>query len=188
MAWSDITDIVGKAAPILGGLLGGSAGESIGRLIATTLGVENTPEAVANALKTDPETALKLAELESNQKVKFQELATSIAIKEYDATTQNMSDVNATIREEVKSEHFLSYSWRPLIGYSVAISTIGGVVISITAYCASLLGRPEGLTQLPMVLGALAALNATTMPVLGVASYFRGKAQADPNVPFSNKG
>lgn len=188
MSWKAIANTVGKIAPTLGNLLGGPAGASIGTLIATTLGVENTPEGVSEALRINPEAAIKLAEIESNQKVKLQELAVSVAIKEFESTTQNMTDVNTTMQVEAKSEHFLSYSWRPLIGYSVAISSIGGVVITITAYIAALLGRPEGLTNLPMVLGALAGLNLTSMPVLGVASYFRGKAQADPSVPFSNKG
>ena len=188
MSWKSIAETVGKVAPILGGLLGGPAGASIGGLIATTLGVENKPEAVSEVLRINPEIAFKLAELESNQKVKLEELAVSVAIKEFDSITQNMSDVNKTMQEETKSEHFLSYSWRPLIGYSVGISTVGGVIISFVAYTAALCGKPEGLTQLPIVLGALAALNATTMPVLGVASYWRGKAQADPSVPFSNKG
>lgn len=188
MRWKSIANTVGKIAPVLGGLLGGPAGASVGTLIATTLGVENTPDAVSEALRINPEIAYKLAELESNQKVKLEELAVSVAIKEFESITQNMGDVNQTMQAEAKSEHFLTYSWRPLIGYAAAANTLGGTLITFAAYIAALMGRPEGLANLPMILGSLAALTATTMPVLGVASYFRGKAQADPNVPFNNRG
>lgn len=188
MSWKSIANTVGKIAPTLGSLLGGPAGASIGTLIATTLGVENSPESVSEALRINPEAAVKLAEIESNERVRLKELLFEQSKVEITAETQNMTDINATMQVEAKSEHFLSYSWRPLIGYSVAISSCGGVIITITAYIAALCGRPEGLTNLPMVLGALAGLNLTSMPVLGVASYFRGKAQADPSVPFSNKG
>ncbi len=192
MSWKAIANTVGKIAPTLGSLLGGRAGESIGTLIATTLGVENTPEAVSEALRINPEAAVKLAEIESNERVRLKELLFEQVKVEITAETQNMTDINATMQAEGKSEHFLTYSWRPLIGYSVAIASIGGVVITITAYIAALCGRPEGLTNLPMVLGALAGLNLTSMPVLGVASYFRGKAQheslvSSPNIQF-NKG
>lgn len=188
MSWKSIANTVGKIAPTLGSLLGGKAGEVVGSLIATTLGVENTPDAVSEALRINPEIAYKLAELESNQKVKLEELVVSVAIKEFESITQNMTDVNSTMQTEAKSEHFLTYSWRPLIGYSAAANTLGGTLITFVAYIAALMGRPEGLANLPMILGSLAALTATTMPVLGVASYFRGKAQADPNVPFNSKG
>ena len=188
MNWKSIANTVGKIAPVLGGLLGGPAGASVGTLIATTLGVENTPDAVSEALRINPEAAIKLAEIESNQKVKLEELTVSVAIKEFESITQNMSDVNSTMQAEAKSEHFLTYSWRPLIGYSAAINTLGGTLVTFVAYIAALMGRPEGLANLPMILGSLAALTATTMPVLGVASYFRGKAQADPSIPFNNKG
>ena len=42
------------------------------------------------------------------------------------------------------------------------------------------------VATLPMVLGALAGINATVLPILGIASWFRGKAQADPIIPTNN--
>jgi len=44
------------------------------------------------------------------------------------------------------------------------------------------------MAQLPTVLGALAALNGVASPILGIASWFRGKMQADPNVASDNRG
>lgn len=70
MKWSDITNVVGKAAPLIGAVLGGPAGGSVGALVASALGVENTPEAVQAALG-NPDNLVKLKELESNERQHF---------------------------------------------------------------------------------------------------------------------
>ncbi|WP_258292100.1 hypothetical protein, partial [Escherichia marmotae] len=66
MEWKDIAGIVGKAAPIVGGLIGGPAGAAVGGLVASALGTEATPDAISRALETDPQAAVKLKELEVN--------------------------------------------------------------------------------------------------------------------------
>jgi hypothetical protein len=48
--------------------------------------------------------------------------------------------------------------------------------------------KPDVLGQLPALIGSEAAVMATMAPVLGIASYFRGKMQADPNIPTNNIG
>ena len=72
VSWKDIAGVVGKAAPILGTLIGGPAGAAIGGLVAAALGTENTPDAIQAAIAMDPQAALKLASLESDNKVKLQ--------------------------------------------------------------------------------------------------------------------
>lgn len=67
MKWSDITGLIGKAAPMLGGVVGGPAGAAVGSMIASALGVEDTPDAVAQAIKADPEAMLKLKQLEIDE-------------------------------------------------------------------------------------------------------------------------
>lgn len=64
MSWQKIGKAIGKVAPVLGAALGGPAGAAIGELLANTLGVDATPAAVANAIKNDPQAALKLREFE----------------------------------------------------------------------------------------------------------------------------
>ena len=54
----------------------GPAGGAIRGLIASALGTEPTPSAVSQALQTNPDAAVKLAQIESDQHVKLQELAT----------------------------------------------------------------------------------------------------------------
>ncbi|MGF6781128.1 hypothetical protein [Paraburkholderia sp. GAS334] len=47
---------------------------------------------------------------------------------------------------------------------------------------------PMVLSYLPGMLGAEAAVMGTMAPVLGIASYFRGKMQANPAIPTDNRG
>lgn len=75
MDWKDLAGVVGKAAPILSGILGGPAGAAVGGLVATALGTDSTPDAVSTALLADPQAAIKLKELETNSRVQLQQLA-----------------------------------------------------------------------------------------------------------------
>lgn len=173
MSWKSIANTVGKIAPTLGSLLGGKAGEVVGSLIATTLGVENTPDAVSEALRINPEIAYKLAELESTERIKLRELLLEQAKAELAADTQVISDVNKTIQAETASEHWPTYAWRPFIGFSFGM------------YINSMWVLPL-MHITPVVLSA--DLTLAIGGILGIASYFRGKAQADPNIQTSSKG
>lgn len=74
MDWKDLASIVGKAAPILGTLLGGPAGGAVGGLIASALGTGNDPAEVSAAL-ANPDAVIKLREIESRRQVELQSLA-----------------------------------------------------------------------------------------------------------------
>lgn len=73
MNWDNIKEAVGNSAPILGGLLGGPVGASVGTLISGVLGVKPTPEAVQEELRTNPEAVLKLKQIEVDHKEKIEE-------------------------------------------------------------------------------------------------------------------
>lgn len=75
MNWSDLKGVVGKAAPIVGTLLGGPAGTLVGGLISEALGTDNTPDAVSAALIGNPDAIVKIQELQTNAKVQLQQLA-----------------------------------------------------------------------------------------------------------------
>lgn len=190
MEWKDLAATVGRVAPILGTLLGGPAGGAIGGLIASALGTDNTPSAVSQALQVNPDAAVKLAQIEAEQKTKLAELATDQAKAEIAAAAQSITDVNKTMQAEAVSEHWPTYAWRPFIGFcfgalgmvaggTAAVSYIGVMFFDINA---NILG------QLPALIGAEAGVMATMAPVLGIASWFRGKMQADPNIPTVNRG
>ena len=69
MNWKDIGNLVGKAAPILGTVVGGPAGTVVGSLIASALGVENTAESVYQELKNNPDAYIKIKQFELDEKV-----------------------------------------------------------------------------------------------------------------------
>ncbi len=170
MDWKDISDTVGKFAPMVGTILGGPAGGAVGALVSSALGVENTPDAVNAALKTDPTAAVKLAQIESDQKVKLQSLVLDAA-----------KAVNATMQAEAKSEHWPTYSWRPAVGFSVAVDLVGSAMVALVAYGGVILfdGKPEVLGYIPAMIGSMAALVGVALPILGVASWHRGQMQRE---------
>jgi hypothetical protein len=190
MEWKDIANTVGKAAPILGTLLGGPAGTAIGALVASALGTAATPDAVSQAMQTNPDAAVKLAQIEADQKIKLSELAADQAKAQIAASAQSITDINKTMQAETASEHWPTYSWRPFIGFCFGLlGMTAGVTAAISYIGVMFFGvKPDVLGQLPALIGSEAAVMATMAPVLGIASYFRGKMQADPNIPTNNIG
>lgn len=75
MNWSDIGNIIGKSAPLVGTLLGGPAGGAVGALVANVLGVKDDPDAVNSALAANPDALVRVQELQLNAKVQLQQLA-----------------------------------------------------------------------------------------------------------------
>lgn len=73
MDWKDLSSAVGKAAPMLGTLIGGPAGAAVGGLLASVLGTGNTPEEVAAAV-ANPDALVKLRQIEADRSTRFQEL------------------------------------------------------------------------------------------------------------------
>lgn len=74
MNWGSVAGAVGKFAPLLGSALGGPAGGAVGSLVASVLGVEDTPSAVSAAL-ADPDAAVKLQALQVKHKERLSEIA-----------------------------------------------------------------------------------------------------------------
>ena len=78
MKWSDIGNMVGKAAPLVGTLLGGPAGAAVGSLVAAALNVNSDPESVNAELVGNPDALVRIQELQVNAKIQFQQLAVSL--------------------------------------------------------------------------------------------------------------
>jgi len=97
MNWRDVAETVGKAAPILGGVLAGHAGAGVGSLIARALGVNDDPAEVERALRQDPQAALKLREVEASLE---------------QALIQQRGSV---VKAEAQGESWLQRNWRPLV-------------------------------------------------------------------------
>ena len=75
MDFKKIGDIVGGAAPWIGSLLGGKAGEAAGSLVASVLGCDPEPDAIEAAIKADPEALVKLKQAEMDHKVELEKIA-----------------------------------------------------------------------------------------------------------------
>lgn len=173
MNWKDIASDVGKAAPLLGGLLGGPAGAAIGSIVSSALGTSNDPSSVLAGL-ANPDAAVKLKQIESDQAVSLQKLVVTAAQNRLAAETAAAQAVNATMQAEAKSDHWPTYSWRPFVGFVFGTTWLGVYLLL------PLLKMP--IPTIPPE--AWLAIGG----VLGVASFYRGKMQADPRVPSDNRG
>lgn len=187
MDWKDIAETVGKAAPLLGTLLAGPAGGAVGGIIASALGTGADPQAVAEAL-ANPDALARLREVESQRQVRLQELAAQQAAAQLQAATANAADINRTMQAEAVSERWPQYSWRPAIGFSVALAVALSVLTVFAAYGAAIAGRSEGIQHLPAILAAIAGIIAVVSPILGIASYWRGRAKASGGSSVATDG
>lgn len=165
MNWSDVGNklrsIAGVSLPAIGTALGGPGGAAIGVMLSKALGTDATPDAVAAAI--DPEAAVKLQQIEAD-----------LAKAQIDADAAGMQAVNTTMQVEAKADHFPTYSWRPFIGFCFGIVWLGDYFLLPLLHISVPVVPPEGW----MAIGA----------VLGVASWYRGKMQANPAVPSDNRG
>lgn len=75
MNWSDVGNIVGRAAPIVGTLLGGPAGAAVGALVAGALNVPSDPDSVSVALAGNPDAMVRVQELQLNARIELEKLA-----------------------------------------------------------------------------------------------------------------
>lgn len=91
MNWSDIKGLIGSAAPMIGTVIGGPAGAAIGAMVASGLGVENTPKAVSDALKNDPYAFIKLKQIEADNEAGLREYT----FKTLDAELKDVQNARA---------------------------------------------------------------------------------------------
>lgn len=186
MTWQDVADWIGKAAPFVGSLLGGKAGEKVGELISSALGVENKPDKVLEALKNNPDAILKVKQLESNERVRLEELRHQAETAEIQAGVAQIESVNRTMQAEaaaIAGQAWYQKAWRPANGFAVAI----GSLLSILFVCYlfyTALTRPDlgmnvatVINTIPTLAFAIASILAVPGAAVGVAAWHRGKMQ-----------
>jgi uncharacterized membrane protein YidH (DUF202 family) len=141
-------------------------------------GVSN-PGALVTALQSNPDLVLKFRQAILDQAVQFEQLA-----------VKNAEDINATMRAEAESEHWPTFTWRPAIGLAVAIDLVMSAIVVLVAYVGVMFFKvdPIVLSYIPGFLGSMSILIGVATPILGIASWFRGKMQADPTIPTINRG
>ena len=148
--------------------------------LAKTVTGSPTGDEALSVLKANPELALKYRTAVLEQEVEFEKLAVA-----------NASDINKTMQTEAAADHWPTYSWRPFIGFCVGFNTAAASILTLAVFGSSMFGvltATAAIAQLPLVLGALAGINGTVLPILGIASWYRGKMQADPKVSTDNRG
>src|SRR5690349_10736030 len=102
MKWNDVAGMLPQGLDLLGKAVGGPIGavaQGVGSLMAHALGVEDSPDSVAQAIKADPQSAAKLIELQTNAKVQLQQIASaqtvSLAQEETKRQAAEMADIQS---------------------------------------------------------------------------------------------
>src|ERR1700719_772215 len=80
MSMDSLIKIISNAAPLLGGVLGGPAGAAIGSIVAAKFGGDLAdPSDLLAKIQADPQAALKLMEIQSNNQVELEKLHVAMA-------------------------------------------------------------------------------------------------------------
>ncbi len=76
MSLADLGKTISKYAPLLGSVVGGPAGAAIGTLVATAFGGNiDDPQELINRIEKDPEAAIKLLSIQSNERIELERLS-----------------------------------------------------------------------------------------------------------------
>jgi hypothetical protein len=196
----DWKSILGGVAPTLAtalSVVGGPAGMVAGAALRVVSSAvfghpdgtsDQVTQAIQNGLSPDAITALQKAD--NDFKVQMAQITAATDQASIKADSVAISDINTTIQTEAKADHWPTYSWRPFVGFCFGLLGVASGVTVAGAYVGVMFFHtdPSVLAQLPGMLGAEAAVMATMAPVLGIASFFRGKMQSNPNLPTDNRG
>ena len=156
----------------LGGPLGGIAATTVGKVLGLNDNTVDNVKTVLNSMTVQsltPEQTVALKQADYNFQVTMATLGYQSLKDLADLETQQVMAVNKTMQVEAASEHWPSYSWRPFNGFLFGI-TIFACYFVLPIFK---IDPPEIPTE---VWTGWAA-------ILGIASFFRGKAQADPEIP-----
>ncbi|MFP3638104.1 hypothetical protein [Paraburkholderia sp. SIMBA_054] len=180
-------------APMIAGWLGGSKAEDVaGKVVGIAKAVtgQSAPDAALAAIQADPNLSMQFQKAVLDQQAHLAEVAADLQKAEIAADVSNTAVVNQTMQVEAKSDHWPTYSWRPFIGFCFGLLGISAGLTVTIAYVGVMFLHVDAsvLTYLPGMLGAEAAVMTTMAAPLGIASYFRGRMQADPRVPTDNRG
>lgn len=181
-------------APMIAGWLGGPKAEEVaGKVVGIAQQVtgQSSPDATVAALAADPNLAFQFQKAVLEQQAHLAEIAADVTKAELTADVANTASVNETMQAEAKSDHWPTYSWRPFIGFCFGLNLVLATVLVVGVFAAQVFNAPgadKAIAALPTALGSLAAICGLATPVLGIASYFRGKMQADPRIPTDNRG
>lgn len=173
MDWSHVKDIIGKGAPILGTLLGGPAGTAVGTLISVALGTDDNPDAVIEKLQSDPESMVKVLQLQADERVNLQRLLMETETNRIAAETEQFK-VAAADRASARTYAIEAkdYTARNL-AYLYTVGFFGTLGCHIWMLINNVDIDPTSSTLLNVLEGILTAM------VLGSKEFFFGSSSGD---------
>lgn len=160
MNWSDITDAVGQTAKVAGQALGGPAGGAVGGMIASALGVEESPEAVSKELKNNPEARAKLEKLEKQHTQEMRRMVLA-------AETNRLESINKTMRAEAQASDGYVRRWRPTFGYLCALAwaaqsgAVAWIIVSSPSEAATAVEAVSALTPMWGIALSILGINVS---------------------------
>lgn len=113
---NELLGLLKGAAPALATAVMGPMGGMAMNAIASKLGVEATPSAVTQALKDNPDLALKLREIDA---------------KEYEVEQTNLTE---RLKADMSSDSWLSKNIRPMVLIFLLLAYSGFAIASIFEY------------------------------------------------------
>lgn len=113
---NELLNLLKGAAPALATAVAGPLGGMALNAIAGKLGVEATPSAVTQALKDNPELAMKLREID---------------VKEYEIEQTNLTE---RMKADMSSDSWLSKNIRPMVLIFLLVAYSGFAIASIFEY------------------------------------------------------
>lgn len=125
--WDNIKSLIGSAAPLVGTLIGGPAGAAVGGLLASALGVENTPAAIEQAIKQNPEALVAIRKLESEERVSLKKLALQASAIALDERKVELADT-----QNARAEH--KDHWMPSVMTLILAAMVSGMFIALFAF------------------------------------------------------
>lgn len=164
MNWSDIGNIVGRAAPIVGTLLGGPAGTAVGALVASALNVSNDPESVNAALAGNPDALVRIQELQLNARVQLEQLAVQIETTRIQAEGAQYS---AEAADRDSARKLAAVQPHDLVRPTLTFIMLGGslfvVVAVLIGWATEAIKDPVASLTIGMVLGLWLGMTKEVM-------------------------
>ena len=145
--------------------------------MANAFGVDsNDPQAISAAIDADPQAAVKLTELQMQHKERLAEIALDHARIEAERELGTIREVNATMRTEAVSEHWMQWAWRPTWGFvSAAAFLVVCVFVCFLGYEAVTGKDQSAIGMIPLLIGALTTLFGIPGAILGITAWGRNK-------------
>lgn len=171
--------IAGVGAPLLGGAIGGPGGAALGGIVADALGADtDQPDDIAKAMQQDPNAAVKIRQVQAEERTRLREITSKQAIAEIEAETARHQTVNETMRAELKAQDNYRARWRPTFGYVMAANMLAISVAFFWAMGAIIFSPEDGgsiASGFAEMLAAFVTIFSLGLGVLGVQVHNRSK-------------